>query len=39
LIYVHHVPQHDAADRLSQRLAKASTAVALLDAAENSPTA
>jgi hypothetical protein len=38
LIYVHHLPQH-AADRLSQRLAKASTAVALLDAAENSPTA
>ena len=39
MIYVHHVPQHDAADRLSQRLAKASTAAALLDAAEHTPTA
>jgi integrase len=37
MIYVHHVPQHDAADRLSQRLAKASTAAALLGAAESSP--
>jgi integrase len=39
MIYVHHVPQHDAADRLSQRLAKASTAAALLDASEHTPTA
>ena len=31
MIYVHHVPQHDAADRLSARLAKASTAAAALD--------
>lgn len=37
MIYVHHVPQHDAADRLSRRLAKASTAAAVLDAAESSP--
>jgi integrase len=36
MIYVHHVPQHDAADRLSARLAKASTAAALLDAADSS---
>jgi integrase len=28
MIYVHHVPQHDAADRLSARLAKTSTAAA-----------
>lgn len=33
MIYVHHVPQHDAADRLSARLAKASTAAAALDRA------
>jgi hypothetical protein len=31
MIYVHHVPQHDAADRLSARLARASTAAATLD--------
>jgi integrase len=31
MIYVHHVPQHDAADRLSARLAKTSTAAAALD--------
>ncbi|MFL5877791.1 MAG: tyrosine-type recombinase/integrase [Solirubrobacteraceae bacterium] len=37
MIYVHHVPQHDAADRVSRRLAKASTAAAVLDAAESSP--
>ena len=37
MIYVHHVPQHDAADRLSRRLAKASTAAAVLDAAEPAP--
>jgi integrase len=37
MIYVHHVPQHDAADRLFRRLAKASTAAAVLDAAESSP--
>jgi len=36
MIYVHHVPQHDAADRLSRRLAKATTAAAVLDAAESS---
>jgi hypothetical protein len=34
---VHHAPQHDAADRLSRRLARASTAAAVLDAAESSP--
>jgi integrase len=33
MIYVHHVPQHDAADRLSARLAKTSTAAAALDRA------
>ena len=33
MIYVHHVPQHDAADRLSARLARASTAAAALDRA------
>jgi len=33
MIYVHHVPQHDAADRLSARLSKASTAAAALDRA------
>ncbi|MFL5904178.1 MAG: tyrosine-type recombinase/integrase [Solirubrobacteraceae bacterium] len=37
MIYVHHAPQHDVADRLSRRLAKASTAAAVLDAAESSP--
>ncbi|MDX6707910.1 MAG: hypothetical protein QOI48_3756 [Solirubrobacteraceae bacterium] len=33
MIYVHHVPQHDAADRLSARLAKTSSAAAALDRA------
>ena len=33
MIYVHHVPQHDAADRLSARLARTSTAAAALDRA------
>ena len=33
MIYVHHVPQHDAADRLSARLARASTAAGALDRA------
>ena len=33
MIYVHHVPQHDAADRLSARLAKTSTAAAALERA------
>jgi len=33
MIYVHHVPQHDAADRLSARLAKTATAAAALDRA------
>ena len=33
MIYVHHVPQHDAADRLSARLARASTAAAAFDRA------
>lgn len=35
MIYVHHAPQHDVADRLSRRLAKASTAAVVLDAAES----
>ena len=38
MIYVHHVPQHDAADRLSARLARASTAAAALDRAVQAPT-
>lgn len=33
MIYVHHVPQHDTADRLSARLARTSTAAAALDRA------
>jgi integrase len=30
MIYVHHIPQHDAAERLSVRLAKSSGAAATL---------
>jgi integrase len=30
MIYVHHIPQHDAAERLSARLAKTSGAAATL---------
>ncbi len=33
MIYVHHVPQHDAADRLSSRVSKASSASFALDRA------
>jgi len=39
MIYVHHVPQHDAADRLSARLAKTATAAAALDRAVALPQA
>ena len=33
MIYVHHVPQHDAVDRLSARVSKASSASTALDRA------